>query len=80
MDDILHAFDMTPEIHVTKPAASGRKRREFRGDRTQITLQPELTYSWVSSFQKLSATIPQQCAYVFEKYERHVNRCAPGLT
>jgi hypothetical protein len=79
MDSILEHFNLPPgiQVHIAKPNA--RARREFRGDRDQVTLQPDLTYAWVPSLLQFRASIPQQCEYVTEKYEEHVAKYACPL-
>ena len=70
MDQILVHFEMEPLIKVR--LASSRGRREFRGDRSDVQIQPELTFSWMKSFEKFTAKIPLQCEDLYNNYEEHV--------
>jgi hypothetical protein len=74
MNAILDSLSISKQITVTVSNPSQRVRREFRGDRNSVVVDPSLTYAWLPSFEAFSAKNTRQCEYVFTKYEAQVNK------
>ena len=57
-----------------------RQRREYRGsDPKNPVLDPDLVYSWISTYEQEVANNPRQCMHVQEMYESQVQQYGYSL-
>ena len=80
LDEMLQYFGIEPVVPVKIAAPKTRARREYRGDRRVATLNRDLIYNWMPTFESMvMAQCNVTCNAVFDKYETAVNRYGYSL-